>query len=45
MVLLLSESEKLLREIRDELRKSTSILDKMLKGFEAYAEFRKKQTR
>jgi len=45
VVMLLSESERLLREIRDELRKSTSILDKMLKGLEAYAEFRKKQSK
>ncbi|MGD0494760.1 MAG: hypothetical protein ABSB28_01815 [Candidatus Bathyarchaeia archaeon] len=38
-------SEKLLQEIRDELRKSNSTLSKMLEGFEEYVEFRKKQSR
>ncbi len=37
-------SEKLLQEIRDELRKSNSTLSKILKGIEEYVEFRKKQS-
>jgi len=41
----LSENERLLKEIRDEVRKSTSILEKMLKEIEAYVEFRKAQSR
>jgi hypothetical protein len=38
-------NEKLLQEIRDEIRKSNLILGKMLKGFEEYAKFRKKQSK
>ena len=38
-------SEKLLQEIRDELRKSNSTLSKMLERIEEYVEFRKKQSR
>jgi len=41
----MAETERLLQEIRDELRKTTSILNKMLKDLEAYVEFRKAQTR
>ncbi len=41
----MGETERLLQEIRDELRKTNSILNKMLKDLEAYVEFRKAQTR
>jgi len=41
----MSMSEKLLQEIKEELRKSNSILSKILKGLEEYIEFRKKQSR
>jgi len=41
----LSETEKLLQEIRDELRKTTSILDKIEREIKAYVEFRKTQSK
>ncbi len=37
-------SEKLLQEIRDELRKSNSTLSKILKGIEEYVKKKKKQS-
>lgn len=36
-------NEKLLEEIRDEIRKSNLTLSKMLERFEEYVEYRKKQ--
>jgi hypothetical protein len=36
-------SEKLLKEIKDEIRKSNLTLSKMLERIEEYVEFRKKQ--
>ena len=38
-------SEKLLEEIRDELRISTSVLKRMLNELEAYVAFRKRQSK
>jgi len=43
MVMLLSE--KLSTEIRDEIRKTNSLLSKMLKEIEEYVKFRKTQKR
>jgi hypothetical protein len=36
-------SEKLLKEVKNELRKSNATLTKMLERIEEYIEFRKKQ--
>jgi len=41
----LSETERLLQEIKEELGRTTSILDKILKKIEEYVEFRKAQSR
>jgi len=40
--MVMSLSEKLLQEIRDEIRKSNLALNKILKAIEEYVEFRKK---
>ena len=43
--MVLPMSERLLQEIRDEVRKSNSTLNKMLEVMDEYVRFRKKQNK
>lgn len=39
----MNDTERLLKEIRDELQKTTATLDRILNEIKAYVEFRKAQ--
>ena len=41
----MSDTERLLKEIRDEQRKTASTLDRILKEIEEYVQFRKTQAK